>query len=253
MSSNYTDEYWLQQLRIKSARRKKRLVKLDEEKTLRKLHTQCKNIWNEMNKLGWEELDPPYQRGWKRFFVIKLEMERSRNASFYKKLLEKINTQQYSSRKDFKKKKRIKRKRVYMSVKQCLQALNEREFQKLSQPEQIFFTKENVWCNRVKAVITQYVFMEPNRFYSLKVEPNMITKVRKRNVLLESSLAEIELKIERNKLRPRMNRLIYGRYGHWSWKMNEYKMYRNPLRNKPVKKILDEYYCLETICDSEKK
>ena len=76
--------------RLRSARNKKRdLKKEDKEKRLIQLHKQEVMLWTDRRKLPWVPLAEPYQKGWKRFFVLREDVKRSNNAGFYESLLEK--------------------------------------------------------------------------------------------------------------------------------------------------------------------
>lgn len=54
----------------KSARRKKRLVKTDRDKQLIQMDKQLDKLREQKQLLPKVPLEHPYQRGWKRFFVI---------------------------------------------------------------------------------------------------------------------------------------------------------------------------------------
>lgn len=107
--------------RIKSARRKKRLVKTDRDKQLLKLDKRSKQIDEQMRLLPLVPLDKPYQRGWKRTFVLTNETKQSAKAEFYEVLLSKINTVEYHHDKSFKRKKRRKCRYVFKDIEQLLQ------------------------------------------------------------------------------------------------------------------------------------
>ena len=106
---NYTvDEYALC-TRSKSKRRKKRLVKEDFEKQLIQLRKLEVELWKKRRNLPLVPLEIPYQKGWQRNFKLRDDIARSSEASFYKELLGKINTWQFSPEKSFKRKKKRKR------------------------------------------------------------------------------------------------------------------------------------------------
>ena len=90
--------------RIRTARQKKRMQYEDFDKQLIALSKEEIILHN--HNPGWEPLTPPVQRGWKRFFVLRDDVARSDDAQFFQNILAKINTEKWSYRKDFKKKKR---------------------------------------------------------------------------------------------------------------------------------------------------
>src|SRR5690606_11583882 len=126
------------------------------------------------------ELKPPVQKGWKRTFVLRSDVAKSHNADFFQNIPDKINTQTWSSRKDYlnKKRRKEKGKKVYVIKPQKLQELNEYNFMKLglNDKEKKFFREEE-HLNHSKYVYKKFIFNEPWRF-TLKVMPNMIDKIR---------------------------------------------------------------------------
>src|SRR5882762_7889462 len=93
---------------VKSERRKKRLAKTDRDKQLIQLFKRRRELCEQSKLLPLVPLEHPYQRGWKRFFVVRDDVKRSEQAEFYQTLLEKINTTEYHYDKSFKRKKRRK-------------------------------------------------------------------------------------------------------------------------------------------------
>src|SRR5215213_11908918 len=92
--------------RIRSRRQKIRAQHEDLEKKLIALHKERRQLYQQQRSLGWVELHPPVMRGWKRYFVLREDVQRSKSAAFFTSILNRINTVQYSSLKDFKVKKR---------------------------------------------------------------------------------------------------------------------------------------------------
>lgn len=225
--------------RLRSARDKKRKQHEDIEKKLIRLYKKeralSKTIWN----LGWEPLIPPVQKGWVRHFVLRHDVASSKQAEFFEGILKKINTYEYSWRKDFKKKKRKFGKKVYVERPQYLLKPCEYHFKKLnfSDKEKQMFHEE--WkMNYSKQWVRRFVFNEPWRFV-LKVKTNMIDKKRIIDSLLESELKEIRSYLERKNLRHRQGKLVHG-YSRWrDWKEFEKPMERNLFKNKSLSQIMD--------------
>ena len=101
--------------KLKTARQKKRLQKEDFDKRLIQIHKQEETLWNNRRKLPMVPLEQPYQKGWKRFFVLREDVRRCNKAAFYQQLLDKINTVQYSNDKNFKAKKNRSSKKTSSS------------------------------------------------------------------------------------------------------------------------------------------
>lgn len=238
MNNLITNEY-LQQFRLRSARQKKRMQYEDFEKWLRKLDKEENELYWQRRSLAWTELDPPIVRGWKRYFVLRDDVARSKNKVFFEKLLQKINTIDYSTRKDFKKKKRKFGKKIYVVKPQYLLALDRQYIvkHKFTEKELSFFEEKEVLDKRSKKPVKKYVFAEPWRFV-LRIRPNLITKVQIKNIELEQRLSYIHNYIEQNHLRPSMHRLKYGNY-KWRYAEGEKAKERNPYKHKSLIQILN--------------
>ena len=96
LMKNYTIDEYVLCTRFKSKRRKKRLVKEDFEKQLIQSRKFEVALWKKRQDLPLVPLATPYQKGWERSFVLREHIVRSNEASFYKTLLEMINTWQHS-------------------------------------------------------------------------------------------------------------------------------------------------------------
>jgi hypothetical protein len=198
--------------RFKSERRKKREVKEGRDKKLIQKYKELRKLMAEQDKLGYTDLIPPVQRGWKRFFVLRPDVMISKESDFFLQLLEKINTTTFSHRKDFKMKRRRHGKKVDVERIQKLREFYTYELKKikLTEKEMLYFKMEWKVTDRGH-LIPVYVFTEPWRFI-LCVKPNMITKVRVIDPQLKSREREIDSYFDRNKLYPRLFKLIKGRY-----------------------------------------
>jgi hypothetical protein len=132
------------------------------------------------------------------------------HAVFFQGILDKINTTDWSWRKDFLIRRRRFGKKIYVTMGQQLKKLYIGEFNKMkcTPAEQKYFvaltyaTAHGQWE-------TKMVFAEPWRF-KLKVFPNWIDKVRKRDALLEQRLQEIHNYVTRNGFKGKIRKLIDG-------------------------------------------
>lgn len=241
--------YLIECSRIKSAHRKTRLQKKDKEKQLiqldKKQHQLCKQKWD----LPLLPLDFPYQKGWKRFFVLREDVARSRDADFFTELLTKINTTQRSNNKSFTKRKKKKRKKIDVEIQQVLKSFDESDWNnpkycKLNEKEKALFKLTKRWCSRRKYFYTEYVFSEPWR-YVLKVKPHFITHYKMHDNVLEQQIAEIDNHIQIHCLQHKIAKLTNGRKNHHRcWNQNKLK-YLHPFKHKALHTILDE-------CEQEK-
>lgn len=227
--------------KIKSARQKKRLTKKDFDKQLLHIYKLNENLYQQKLSLPLIPLEEPYQRGWKRTFILREDVTGSKQAHFYRGLLKKINTVEYAHNKGFTKKKGRKRKRTYEVRPQRLREFYTSEWHypkcKLTDAEKAQFSIKEYWCSQQKMVKHKYVFTEPWRFI-LQIRPNIVTHTKMVDEVLESAIQQLENHIERNHLRPVMDRLIHGaRY--WPRRNMPNEREQNPLQNKPLYQILE--------------
>ena len=97
--------------RLRTARQKKWAAKEAQKKLLLGLHKERMELQHQQQNLGYVALIPPIVKGWKRYFVLRDDVARSKDAAFYQNILDKINKVEYCSRKDFRRKVRYVRKK----------------------------------------------------------------------------------------------------------------------------------------------
>ncbi len=225
--------------RFRTARQKKRAQYEDFDKQLIQLNKERDKLSRQIRNLGWEPLVPPVQKGWKRCFVLRQDVARSRNADFFETILKKINTQDWSHREDFKVRKRKKGRKYYIVKTQFLRKLYEGDLKKLD-----FSAKELEYFHEVwesdwrRQPVKRYVFTEPWRFV-LQVRPNIIDKVKKRDAVLEARKSEINTWFDRNGYCYRLDKLRGGGYTWWKKKEQPYAG-QHMLRNKTLPQILSD-------------
>ena len=229
----------LASLRLRTERRRKKDAIDDKNKQLIRLYREDKSL----NKQKWElpmiDLIPPIQRGWKRYFIVREDVRRSKMGTFYENLLQKINTVQYNADKAFKVKKKRKGRRIYEAKEQLLKEIYTYELVKfkLTERELACFELKTVRVLRYKMIYEKqvYVFKEPWR-YVLRIRPNMIDKVKAHDNELEQRIAEVHAKIWHNYSNSgRIIKLGFARSYRWSYSKNP--KYLNPLKNVPLKDI----------------
>ena len=228
--------------RLRTARQKKRMQHEDLEKKLIGLNKERWALRRQQSNMGWDPLIPPVQKGWKRFFVLRDDVARSQHADFFQNILKKINTYDWSHRKDFMiRKRRFGRKKYGVKEQKLLQPW-EWHFEKLgfNVYEKQMFHEEYHYEKWNKGPIKRYVFSEPWRFV-LKVKPNMITKIRKLDPELESRLQQINSYLERNDYEGKLGRLMTGSYKWKEWKWKNYDRYDEEylFKNKSLYQIMD--------------
>lgn len=209
--------------RLRSLRSRKRIVKRDVEKQIRKQYKRSKELWKIKRDIPWIPLEEPYQRGFVRFFAVTEEVMRMKDAEFFEGILKKINTFMYSEIRHFLKKKRKFGRRIYVEREQKLKSLslyewNNPKFQ-LTERERQYFLKRREYCPFRKINYDCYDFIEPWRF-TLRIKPNMITHYKPVNEDLEKEYAEVEFYIKQYKVQGIIQKKIYGKSNSWN---TEYK------------------------------
>lgn len=200
--------------KIKSARQKKRLVKKDFHKQLIRLHRKRNQLIEIKRNMPLLPIKNPYQQGWVRTFEMSEEMVESKHAIFFQTLLSKINTVQYSRVKNFSKKRRKNRKKIWVETPQSLFDFNvwqwERNERAFTEKEKQLFHPQEYWCSITKKIKVRFVFTEPWRFV-LRIRPNIITHQKMMDEVLEQEIGEIDQHIDSQFLQFQINKIVYGR------------------------------------------
>lgn len=235
--------------RIKSARRKRRLVKTDRDKRLIQLYKRQRALWDQQTQLPLIALEEPYQRGWKRFFVLREDVKYGPKAEFYVALLAKINTVEYHHDRSFKRKKRRKKRYGYEDGQQLLREFYPCSWQanskNLTEEEKACFAPVETFDIKTRRLEIKHVITEPWR-YVLKVVPRIITHQKPKDADIEKELARIENHIDHYYLGPRINLLTRGRSYYWKDRFNEPAKYINKFKNIPRYANKETYLELET-------
>lgn len=241
---NYTTEEYALYTRFKDKRRKKRLVKKDFDKQLIQLRKLEVELWNKRRDLPLVPLEIPYQKGWQRNFKLRDDVARSNEASFYRELLEKINTWQFSPEKSFKRNKKRKRKHVYVEKVQNVKEFSPSKWtsskNELTEKEKVHFYKRERWCSNFKRYKVHYVFNEPWR-YVLLVSPYMVTHTRMVDSDLENEIDIIDNYIVNHNLRDKINKLVKGFSNRWKYYQSENPREINPIKNIGLNILYQQY------------
>lgn len=228
--------------RLRSARQKRRMQYEDFDKQLLQLDKRRRELTKKKRNLGWEPLIPPVQKGWKRFFVLRDDVARGKQADFFQHILDRINTYDWSYRKDFMvKKRRFGRKKYVVKEQRVLEPL-EYQFKKLcfTEREQQFFHIEYSMKKWSREPVKRYVFVEPWRFV-LRVKPNIIENIRIKDPKLESEIQQLNNYVERMDLQKRIDKILCVRHKDPWVKWLDIKKYNeaDPHKNKSLQQILN--------------
>ncbi|RYZ86289.1 MAG: hypothetical protein EOO68_29120, partial [Moraxellaceae bacterium] len=206
----------LLQYRLKSARRKKRLQKEDRDKQLLKLDREHSALRANPERVTIKQLDEPYQKGWKRLYVLRPEVARSDEAAFYQHILDYINDVQYHYDASFKKRKHRKDldNRGLPELK-TIDAyywdLNKPDF---TDAQRACFNKVEYWDAVRYKTAYRYQFAKPHLF-EIKVLPHIVTTIREVDVLMEQRMSFITDRIYKGKWQYRLIKLKDSGYSYW--------------------------------------
>lgn len=191
----------------RSARRRTRCKKMDFGKQMIRLDKLRDTLYRKRRSLGWEPVNPPVMRGWKRSFVLREDVARSPQSALYERILQRINTVQYSKTRDFTNKRRRKRKKEPPEREHHLLKAKRYEFQKwqLTRAEADLFVYKQRWSAKDRRWIGHFEFSEPWR-YVLRIEKNMITQVRIRDEALEAEIDRLKQHIQMRNLQPAIDK-----------------------------------------------
>lgn len=205
---NQEIENYIAASRIRTGRRRKRDALKQYDKQLLQYNRKRKELWLAWRNRGYTELSPPVMKGYIRCFVLRDDVARSRDGDFFRELLKKINTYDYSHRKDFKVKKRKRGKKIYVLREQHLLQPTEHIFRKMKlTPKEVNCFEERIrYCKNGIDQVKYFVVKEPWRFV-LQVRPNMITKQRVVAPELSSAIDQLDNYLKRHRLEHRIWRL----------------------------------------------
>jgi len=207
--------------KLKTARQKKRLQKKDLDKQVIQIIRKRDSLRKQRWELPWIPVEIPYQKGWKRLFILREDIKRSAMADFYEALLKNINTIQYAPDKSFKAKRKRKRRKTSEDQKQFLREFpiwqwNDDKHHSLNELEKAHFYLYEKWDNNGKTMQMLYRFNEPWR-YVLKVVPHIITHVKMLDEQLERDIQLLDNYIRNHNLEAKISKLIGGAYHYWKW------------------------------------
>jgi hypothetical protein len=205
------------------------------------LHKERRQLWQQQRNLGYVELNPPIVKGWKRYFVLRDDVARSKDAVFYQNILDKINKVEYCNRKDFKKRPRYSRKRKnWELIEQTVKQPEHSDFVKLNfiEKEKTLFEEKYVRHQWRKELVKIYVFKEQWRFV-FRIRQNIITKVKAVDAEMAKREKEIWDYLERTNLDNTLSRLLGNSVNKWK-RWNSGPKAKELFKTKKLIEILNE-------------
>ncbi|MCS3530428.1 hypothetical protein [Chryseobacterium sp. JUb7] len=207
--------------RLRNLRSRKRAIKKDVEKQIRKKYKRSSRLWKLRREIPLLPLEKPYQKGFVRSFVVRDEVMRTKDGEFFNSILNKINTKMYSETRKFLKKKRKSGRRIYVEREQKMASLSTYQWNDpklgLTARDRQYFLKREEYCPIRKATNIYYEFIEPWRFV-LRVKPYMITHYKPLDSDLEKEIDELDYFLSQYKVAGIIHKTIYGKRNPWKEK-----------------------------------
>lgn len=205
--------------RLRSLRSRKRIIKKDLEKQIRKKHVRSEKLWHLKRNISLVPLDKPYQKGFVRFFAVREDIKAGADREFFETILEKINTRMYSENRKFTKKKKRRGRKIQVERIQHLERLSLTKWLDpktgITDREKQYFMKKEEYDPYRKRYNTVYEFTEPWRFV-LKVIPYMITHYKPLDSGLEKEYDALYAYLDRHEIAGLVIKKIYGGSRKWN-------------------------------------
>lgn len=207
--------------RLRSVRSRKRIIKKDIEKQIRKKYKRSKELISMRRDIPLIPLDKPYQKGFVRCFAVREDVGRSKDRIFFEGILKKINTYMYSENRRFLKKKRKFGRKKYIEREQKLDRIFPWEWNSpktgLTSREKQYFLKRENYNSVKKKTTVYYEFIEPWRF-CLKVKPYMITHYKPIDAELEREYHALDSYLKQHSVQGIICKKILGKSDKWFYK-----------------------------------
>ena len=206
-------------MKIIDKRRAKRIAKNQFDKTVLALEREYKELQEAKRAIPWIKLDEPIQRGWKRFYVLRDDVNRRADANIIRDVLKRVKLTQYCDNEAFEQ-YNWKAEQWYPMREEMLKPLGIGECDRdpgITERHRKFLIKNSDWFYQHgwKKIVEGYWFKE-KWMLEVKVEPHYVTHYQELDAELETKLAHIDKKLYENwKAHGRLIKL-HG-WHNWSW------------------------------------
>lgn len=197
------------------SRENKKYSKGTSEKDLMRLYRRQHQLYNNMAALGYEELTVPIRKGYEKKFILRADIARNKKAPFFKALLAMVNTPILSRDREFMKKDYKTKKSVPM--KHELDVISVKEYVLLTPRQQKYFSKDHYFNWMQQYTLRGYVLNLPPWYFSTKVSPHYICKVKITNVEMEQEYDEIQDYFSTNNLWCKIDNILGVKSSHDDW------------------------------------
>ncbi len=197
------------------SREDRKYNKNNSEKELMRLYRKQHAIYNKMSALGYEELETPIRRGYEKKFVLRADIARNKKAPFLNTLLDMVNTPICSRDKEFMVKDYRTKKMIPMEHERDV--ISVKEYEVLTPKRQQYFSKEYYFNWMRQYTLRGYALNLPPWYFSTKVSPHYIYKVRLTDAELEREYDAIHNHFSTNNLWCKIDHILGIKSNNDSW------------------------------------
>jgi len=234
-------------------RRQVRMDKKDNEKDLISMWKKKMKLMQGKHALNWVELPKPERWGYKRFFTLRDDVAKSKEADFYRSILGLVQNTVLSRDKEFLYKDyKTKRK---LPIEQYVNTISHKDWNKLLAENKLTAKQQACFEQRWKPIKNgrggawEFTLVKDYMFV-YKIQPHYITHRLIIDPQLESELKELSNRIETQNLWPKIGK-VFG----WSNGWKDYVDAKNKLIDRAMNKLMidgiDEFDDRYTEYDSD--
>lgn len=197
-------------------RRERRRHRDEQLRHLRALYRELTDLRARRKSYPVVPVEKPYQSGWSRTYVLREDVNRRKDAPVIRRILDKLNSVVYSSRKDFLVRNWHRRQgeSEWKPISQPLKTLNEAQFEQLNDKERSLFHQYWEWSQFSRKMFIRFRFRYPY-YFVFKITPRWITHQVIPLNEVESRIQEIENYLQKHDL----------------WRVLDHEVFYNPRRS----------------------
>lgn len=191
----------------------------EKEKELIRFFDTWDKLWARSRNSGtWIDIEP-YQRGWVRKFKLRDDAKNRVDAQYMRQVLDLVNNKLYSRNQDFQKKNWKTGK--LENIPQKLGRISSAKYDTLNEKLKSYFSRIDVFYKLYNKYVTEYEVCD-DYYYVYEINPNIITQHWVPDAEIESLLGEMNQKIRRDNLWPKVAKARGQSSGYHHYKLTPY-------------------------------
>ncbi len=203
-------------------RKTAKVTKEQNDQELKRLYRKLDSLRDAIYKLPKVKLDIPRWMGYKRYYILRDDIAKRKDAKDFLEILNLLNTTVFSKTKEGFSRYDFDEPRLFCS-KQRIKSLSEKSYNALKEHYKKYFVRVTKWDKRLKYF--RYEFIH-DYYFVYKIKHHYITEVPMLNKEMESELQKIENKIYVNHWMPKIHKLM-----GWRWN------YRDDYNEKKIRLV----------------